>query len=185
MKKLFVTVFCLFLILSFAKSQEVNSININSTIKKVPGFLTGGEENRAASVSLKKGRNKLIFTNISTVADHKSVQFNADKEFNLVSVSAEIDYLSFIENNPRIKLIQDSLNVLRNKVVDLQNEKDAYEAEKGLLQKNNSIKGDNQNLSVDELRNMATYYRTRIMELNKIITEYNNNIAAQNSLFWR
>ena len=58
------------------------------------------------------------------MADHKSAQFNGDKEFNLVSVSAEIDYLSFIDNNPRIKLIQDSLNVLRNKVVDLQNEKD-------------------------------------------------------------
>jgi len=185
MKKIFGAIFCLFLILNFANAQEVNSIKISSEIKKVTVFLTGGEETRTASVNLKKGRNKLIFTNISTVADHKSVQFNADKEFNLVSVSSEIDYLSFVNDNPRIKLIQDSLNVLRNKVVDLQNEKDAYEAEKGLIQKNNSIKGDNQNLSVDELRNMATFYRTRIMELNKIITEYNNNISSQNTLIWR
>src|SRR5687768_17298439 len=75
--------------------QDVNTIKIASKIERVTVFLTGGEEHRKASVSLKKGRNKLIFTDISTVADHKSVQFNADQEFNLVSVSSEIDYLSF------------------------------------------------------------------------------------------
>jgi len=185
MKKFLGLIFVLGAITNFCFSQDVNSIKVSSEIKKVTVFLTGGEEHRTASVNLKKGRNKIIFTNISTVADHKSVQFNADKEFALVSVSAEIDYISFIDNNPRIKLIRDSLSVLRAKVVDLQNEQDAFIEEKKLLQKNTDIKGENQNLSVDELKNMATYYRTRIMELNKIITEYNNTIMTQNGMIWR
>jgi len=185
MKKLVGLVACCLLIMNSALSQDVNSIKISSEIKRVTVFLTGGEEHRSTSVNLKKGRNKLIFTNISTVADHKSVQFNADKEFNLVSVSAEIDYLSFIDKNPRIKLIQDSLALMRAKVIDLQNEQDAYYEEKKLLQKNTDIKGEQHNLSVDELKNMAIYYRTRIMELNKIITQYNNDITEQNSLIWR
>jgi hypothetical protein len=166
-------------------SQEINTIKISSKIEKVTVFLTGGEEHRKAHVSLKKGRNKLIFTDISTVADHKSVQFNADQEFNLVSVSSEIDYLSFIDNNPRIKLLQDSLTIMRDKVADLQNELDAYHQEKSLLQQNTMIKGEQHNLSVDELKNMATFYRTRMMELNKTITDYNNRIAEQNALIWR
>lgn len=165
--------------------QEINTVKISSELKKVTVFITGGEEQRTATVSLKKGRNKLVFTNISTVADQKSVQFNADKAFNLVSVSAEIDYLSFVENNPRIRSLQDTLKLMQAKVVDLQNELDAYQQEKQLLQKNTDIKGEQKNLSVEELKAMATYYRTRIMELNKIITEYNTKISEINTLVWR
>ena len=68
---------------------------------------------------VKKGRNKLVFTDISTVADQKSVQFNSNKAFNLVSVSSEIDYISFVDNNPRIKILQDSLQLMRDKLIDL------------------------------------------------------------------
>lgn len=178
-------VLCFFLVSSWLGAQDINTIKIASDIKRVTVFITGGEEHRTATVSLKKGRNKLIFTDISTVADHKSVQFNSDKAFNLVSVSSEIDYLSFVDNNPRIKLLQDTLQLMRAKVVDLQNEMDAYQQEKQLLMKNNDIKGEQHNLSVEELKAMATYYRTRIMELNKIITEYTNKIAEINALIWR
>jgi hypothetical protein len=166
-------------------AQEINSIKIASEIKKVTVFITGGEENRTATVNVKKGRNKLIFTDISTVADHKSVQFNANKEFNLVSVSSEIDYLTFVDNNPKIKHLQDTLNVLKAKQMDLSNELDAFVQEKDLIMRNNEIKGDNENLSVEELKAMATFYRTRIMELNKIITDYNMKISESNTLVWR
>lgn len=169
----------------FGFGQDLHSIKIASDIKKVTVFITGGEEQRTATVAVKKGRNKLIFTDISTVADQKSVQFNANKEFSLVSVSSEIDYLTFVDNNPRIKSLQDTLKILREKQVDLQNEMDAYQQEKQLLLKNNSIKGDQQNLTVEELKSMATYYRTRMMELNKIITDYNNRIQEVTSFIWR
>lgn len=177
--------FTLILCLTISFAQDINTIKISSTIKRVTVFITGGEEHRTATVPVKKGRNKLVFTDISTVADTKSVQFNADKEFTLVSVSSEIDYLSFVENNPRIKELQDSLKILRDRVVDLQNEMDAYMQEKQLLQQNTDIKGEQHNLSVDELKAMATYYRTRIMELNKIITDYNNKINEANAQLWR
>ena len=173
------------LLMNYSIAQDVNPVKIESDIKKVTVFLTGGEEQRVATVNVKKGRNKLIFTGISTVADQKSVQFNADKEFNLVSVSAEIDYISFVDDNPRIKVIQDSLKTMRDKVVELQDEKNAYEQEKSLLQQNIHIKGTQQNLTVDELKNMATFYRTRIMELNKTITKYQADINALNNTIWR
>jgi hypothetical protein len=184
MKKL-TGLFIVFFVGLAVQAQEINSIKIASQIKKVTVFITGGEENRTATVNVKKGRNKLIFTDISTVADHKSVQFNANKEFNLVSVSSEIDYLTFVDNNPRIKQLQDTLAILRLKQSDLTNELDAYAHEKDLIMRNNDIKGKNENLSVEELKAMATFYRTRIMELNKIITDYNTKITEANALVWR
>lgn len=177
-----------FLILYFplsVKSQGIHTIKTSSKIERVMIFISGGEEHRTASVSLKAGRNKIVFTDISTVADHKSVQFTGDKEFSLVSVSSEIDYLSFKDNNPRIQNLQDSLELMRLQVTDLQNEKDAYNQEKQLILKNSDIKGENENLSVEELKAMATWYRTRIMELNKILTEYDQKITTINQTIWR
>jgi hypothetical protein len=162
--------------------QTITETKVTSEITDVTVFLTGGEVHRVANVPLKKGRNKLIFTRISTVADHKSTQFNADKNFNLVSVSAEVDFLSFIENNPRIKTIQDSILVIDEKVIDLNNEKMAYQSEKNLLNTNTQIKGEQANLSVDELKSMAEYFRARMMELNKIMTNYDKQMRALNIL---
>jgi uncharacterized protein (TIGR02231 family) len=169
------------LVSAFASAQVIRETKIKSEITKVTVFITGGEVHRTASVNLEKGRNKLIFTRISTVADQKSVQFNADKKFSLVSISAEVDYLSFIENNPRIKTIQDSIAIIDTKIVDLNNERSAYQEEKNLLLKNNLIKGEQANLTVAELKAMADYYRTRMMELNKIMTKYDKDINALNT----
>lgn len=166
-------------------SQSINVQKVASDIDEVTVFVTGGEVKRNVKVEVKKGRNKLIFTRISTVADHKSVQFNADKKFDLVSVSSEMDYVSFIENNPRIQSIQDTILIMDDKLIDLSNEKSAYNEEKQLLLRNNVIKGEQQNLSVEELKSMAVYYRTRMMELNKILTKYDKDIRELNNLKYR
>ena len=65
------TLAALFLGLMYAHSQEVNTQKVDSEIKKVTVFITGGEEQRTATVNVKKGRNKLVFTGISTVADQR------------------------------------------------------------------------------------------------------------------
>lgn len=161
-------------------SQEIIETRVKSDIKKVTVFITGGEVHRTAKVNIKKGRNKLVFTRISTVVDNKSVQFNSDKAFKLVSVSSEIDYLSTVVNNPRIRELRDTMKIIELEIGELQNEKVAYMDEKNLLQKNNSIKGTQKNLSVDELKAMAEYYRNRMMELNKTISDYDKKINKLN-----
>ncbi len=166
-------------------AQSIHEQKVSSNIEEVTVFVTGGEVKRNVKVEVKKGRNKLIFTRISTVADHKSVQFNADKKFDLVSVSSEMDYVTFIQNNPRIQNIQDTILIMDDKLIDLSNEKSAYNEEKQLLLRNNVIKGEQQNLSVEELKSMATFYRTRMMELNKILTKYDKDIRELNQLKYR
>jgi uncharacterized protein (TIGR02231 family) len=100
-------------------------------------------------------------------------------------VSSEVDYLSFIDNNPRIQIIRDTLLVINDKIVDLDNEKSAYNDEKSLLLKNNIIKGTQANLTVEELKAMAIFYRTRMMELNKISTKYDKDIKDLTNLKYR
>ena len=78
--------------LSFAQAESKQFLD--TKIQEVTVFITGGEIIRTTKVNLKKGRNVLTFKGISSVADQKSIQFLADKNLSIVSVSTEFDYLN-------------------------------------------------------------------------------------------
>jgi len=178
-------VFIYFVFTSVLSYAEVTPIKVKSTIENVTVFLTGGEIQRSTSTNLKKGRNKIVFTGISTVIDDKSIQFSSTKSLNLVSVSSEIDYIHRTDENSRITTLKDSVELLQDQIVDLRNEKSAYLSEKQLLEKNTSIKGEQQNLSVEELKAMAIYFRERMTEINKKNTYYDLKIRTLNNLITR
>lgn len=160
--------------------NNINEVKVESKIKSLTLFLTGGEATREADIQLKKGRNRLIYTGISAVIDQKSIQFNANQAYELVSVSSEMDYLAPLTQNKKIKVLKDSLLILENRLKLLQDEKSAYVSEKELLDYNKNIKGEQTSLSVEELKNMANFYRQRMMEVNKKITNYDNSIDKIN-----
>jgi uncharacterized protein (TIGR02231 family) len=183
MKKIIFS-FIAILSIQLVNSQEIFEKKINSEIEEVTVFITGGEVYRTAKVNLKKGRNKLVFTGLSTVLDSKSIQFTGNKKYDLVSVSSEMDYLTFVQANSTIQNIKDSLEIINEDQINLRNEKSAYNQEKKLLEKNNSIKGTQQNLTVEELRSMADFYRKRMMSINKTISEYDSKINKNNTLIY-
>ena len=181
MTKLFLFTFTCFSITSIF-SNDLNEVKIKSDISKLTLFLTGAEANRTTTVKLKKGRNKLIYTGISSVIDQKSIQFNADQPYELVSVSSEMDFFAPLKQNIKIKELRDSLLILESKIKSFKDERNAYQSEKQLLEHNRSIKGEQAGLSVEELQSMANFYRKRMMEINKKTTYYNDEINTINQL---
>lgn len=181
MTKLFLFTFICFSITSIF-SNDLNEVKIKSNINKLTLFLTGAEANRTTTVKLKQGRNKLIYTGISSVIDQKSIQFNADQPYELVSVSSEMDFFAPLKQNIKIKELRDSLLILESKIKSFKDERNAYQSEKQLLEHNRSIKGEQAGLSVQELQSMANFYRKRMMEINKKTTYYNDEINTINQL---
>lgn len=172
------TIFTSFILLALTSIPSLAStpFKIESKIEHVTVFMTGGEINRKTKVGVKTGRNTLIFTGISSVIDAKSIQFYAQAPFHLVSISTEMDYLHARQNNENIQALKDSLSWTQNQIKDLKGEKNAYTEEKDLILTNKNIKGGQQNLTVDELKSMADFYRSRLMEINKKLNEYNSQI---------
>ena len=173
-----------FLSLSVVSAQLVNTVKSKTSIQSITVFLTGGEITRNSKVKLKKGINELKFTGISTVIDSKSIQFSTDSPHYLVSISTEMDYITGFESNPQIKKIKDSLELISTLKSDNRNEYMAYKSEKQLLEKNNSIKGSQKNLSVEELKSMANFYRLRMLNINKKISKYDTELAKINAKFY-
>lgn len=181
MTKLFLFTFICFSVTSIF-SNDLNEVKIKSKINKLTIFLTGAEANRTTTVKLKKGRNKLIYTGISSVIDQKSIQFNADQPYELVSVSSEMDFFAPLKQNIKIKELRDSLLILESKIKSFKDERNAYQSEKQLLEHNRSIKGEQASLSVEELQSITNFYRKRMMEINKKTTYYNDEINTINQL---
>ncbi len=162
----------LFFILPFALlSQQIHEQVIKSEIKKVKLFLTSGEILQEQSIKLNKGRNKVIFSGISTFADPQSIQFNSDGEFKLVSISTEMDFLAAEQLNPRISAMKDSLENLNEQLKTNENSRKSYDAELSILNTNKDLKGDNQNLTVIQIKEAAEYYRVRTFEINQKLTQ--------------
>ncbi|MFK8038695.1 MAG: DUF4139 domain-containing protein [Crocinitomicaceae bacterium] len=172
-----------FTLISFSNlvfSQTDTEKIIKTEIESITVFITGGEISRKTKVNLNAGRNVLKFTGISTVADSKSIQFKSSQKVNIVSVSTELDYLKFTNNNPRLKSLNDSLKFWQTKYQFNQDELSAYQSEMQLLKSNMSIKGNDKNLTADELKSMADFHRVRMMELNKTVSKYQREMREIN-----
>lgn len=160
----------LFPLLTFA--QNIQEQVLKTEIKRVKLFITAGEMTHETPVKLVKGRNKIIFSGISAFADPRTIQFTGTGTFRLVSISTEMDFLAAEQWNPRIKVLADSLEQLKDRHqlnVDLLS---SYQAELGILNTNKDLKGQN-TLTIDQIKAAGEYYRSRTFEINKTITKIN------------
>ena len=156
----------LVIIVSNCLAQQPHVQYLKSDIKKVKLFLTSGEMYHEQQIKLMKGRNKLIFSGISAFADPRSIQFTGDMNFRIVSVTTELDFLAAEQFNPRIKLLQDSLEVLKDKHQANDDQLGAYQAELDVMNANKKLGGNNQNLTVAQIKEAAEFYRVRTLEIN-------------------
>lgn len=169
MKKIF---FALLLPLS-VWAQKPNEVIIKSPIQKVKLFLTAGEMYHHSVVKVKKGRNKLIFAGISAYANPQSIQFKGNTPHHLISFSTEMDFLAAEQYNPRIVVLKDSLNVIDQQWQMNQDVLGSFQAELSVLNSNRDLKGANQNINVEQIREAADFYRKRTLEVNKEMTKVN------------
>lgn len=170
MKKI---LFCLMLLPLAGIAQKPNEINVKSQIKKVKLFLTAGEMTHQTEVKLAKGRNKLVFSGVSAFADPQSIQFSSAQPYRLVSVSTEMDFLAAEQFNPRIATLKDSLESLKDALqlnTDINN---SFQAELAVMNTNRDLKGQNQNITVAQIKEAAEYYRTRTLEINRQLSKLN------------
>jgi uncharacterized protein (TIGR02231 family) len=151
----------------FSQSQEITTQTIKSNIDAVKLYLTAGEVIHNQDIKLATGRNKLIFSGISTYANPQSIQFTGSGNFRLVSVSTEMDFLAAEEFNPRISVLNDSLEVLKDKKQEIQDELAAYNVEQSVLNANKNINGKDASLTVAQIRDAANFFRERTLQISR------------------
>jgi hypothetical protein len=140
-------------------------IEVKSKIESVTVFLSGAQINRTADVSLKKGKNIVYFRGLGEGINPQSIQASAPEAFLINSVIHEINYLDKTAESPKVKQLQDSLEIIKVLVEDNSLQHGVLENEKNMILRNQSIASKEQGLSIDELQKATDFFRSRFTEV--------------------
>ena len=144
-------VFYLAIIPFFGMAQVQNpEQRVESPVKAVTLYLDGAEINQQKQVSLNAGITSIVFTNLSSKLIPKSIQVNVGDGISVLSISEKLNFLSINAESIKVKQLRDSLKNNQYKTQQLLYDKEAYDKEKELLAKNNSIGGTEKGVSINQ-----------------------------------
>ncbi len=151
-----------------------NISKVNTTIDEVKVFLNGAQISRIGNINLLKGDNKIIISNLPNDLDPKTVIVKGQGDFIIQTVNTSINYLSDYENDPKYKVLKDSLKLLQNKV-DLNNSYlQVYADEEAMIKANKTIGGTQNGTNVAELVKAADFFHNRLLEIKTRTIELSN-----------
>lgn len=186
---IFISIFIFFLYgNSFGKN--VSEVRTSAKIEEVTVFLSSAQIKSKADKAIEAGITTLVFDNLSQNIDPNSIQVEGLGAFTILSVSHRMNYLNDSKKPQNIISMEDSLDALKTKLELNQGLINIYDQEKILLDANKNIKGQNANLTSEDIEDVADFFRLRMsdimlkkIELAKIQKELNEQLSKlQNQL---
>ena len=173
MKKNFLLVLLMsFVLNNLFASDDRNTVN--SDLKSVTVYKAGAELSHTTSATLKAGNNELIIENVSNAIDINSIQIKAPNEVTIMGVEFSNNYVINTEKSPHVKLLEDSIEHIQLSVskldLSINNDNDLL----GVLKQNRDIKGTQSGLSVAELIKLMDYYKSKTIELQGELYNFND-----------
>lgn len=170
---------------NYAQDQTINATPV---VQSAVIYLDGAELYHSKQISINTGRTQIVFSGISSKVISKSIQVTAGGNVNILSVTDKLNYMQTVENSPKAKVIRDSIKLLNDNITLLNLDREAYDIEKGMLDKNQAIGGQDKGVAIAELKLAADFYRSRIKEINgetykidKKINTYNETTEKLNN----
>lgn len=161
--------------------QKVVTQEIRSDIQSVIVYLDGAEINRSKQVKLAAGRNQLIFKGLSHRLNSKSIQITATGDVSILAISSKLNYLSKVNEKPKIKHLKDSVELINHTITALNDERGAYKIEKEMLLKNQAIGGNEKGVSIMELKQASDFYRNRIKDINSKTSKIDRELKKKHT----
>lgn len=176
MKKLIV--FAAIVLCSPAVAQTEK--RVDSRIENVTVFLNRAQINRSAAARIDGGRSTLIIGGLTSRLDPQSVQVSGTGRFTILGVSHRQNFLNEFTLPARLRVLKDSVQLIRDQIQMIQANKEIANKEEQLILANQKIGGQNQNLSVQELKAMADFFRTRLSEIAELKMKHDKRITQLN-----
>lgn len=133
---------------AFAQTQQ--KLNIDQATV----FLSGAELVSTANISLSKGENEVLFTNVAGDVNSQSLTINATNGVVVEAATFQNNYLAAEVFSPRAKEIKDSIDLVTENRGAISNKITVLTEQVAVLQGNRKVGGENTGLSVAELTKM-------------------------------
>ena len=141
----------------------------SAKVKAATVYFNSVELSQTTSVVLPKGTSEIVVKNVADYLNENTVQVGAPSNITVLSVQFTNNYISeyeINENNPAIKKVRDSINLVKKEIQRVENARDSEAKAIELLDKNQQISGANSGLNVTELMKMVDYYKLKRTEVS-------------------
>jgi uncharacterized protein (TIGR02231 family) len=131
-------------------------------IEQATVFLSGAELTSTAKVTLVKGENEFIFTNVAGDVNSQSVTVSATNGVVVEAATFQNNYLAAEVLSPRATIIKDSIALIAADTQLVHNKIMVLGHESGSIWKNSQVSGANTGLSVAELQKYLDLIDTKM-----------------------
>jgi len=170
---LFLLAFCLF---NIVYSQEILEKTINTEVNEVTVYIDGAQITRKKTIDLNSSVTILKFVNLSPFIEAKSIQIKANGNTTVLSVNHQQNFIDKLEKSNELVSLEKELTSINDKIKIEKTFQEIITDELTFLRENRKIGGKNEELSLDNLKNTASFYSSKITELKF------NNIERDNTL---
>lgn len=141
-------------------------VSAKTTINEVTVFLSGAEVHRTGKVTVVPGVNEIKVIGLSPSVNGNSIQASLSNDnLTILSVDHKMNYLTENKFAPRIETIKDSLEDMALKYKIRESHERVYKEEKSMLITNKAIGGSDSGVDIEDLMEMADFYRQRLTEI--------------------
>ncbi|MCU0355980.1 MAG: DUF4139 domain-containing protein [Cyclobacteriaceae bacterium] len=178
MKSLIVILIFAMLVIPAFSQQEKQA---DSKITRVTVFMNRAQVTRDTRVRIDPGKTEVIISGLTAQLDQQSIQVSGKGNFILLGINYRQNYLSESNKPRRIRVLEDSLAWYKRQVAQEQLQRDLLNKEEQMLISNQKVGGANHNLSVNELRAMSDFFRTRFTEIGTNRLKSDDKVAKLNA----
>ncbi len=151
-----------------------------SKITDVTVYLNGAQVTRTAMCHVKEGSSTIVLGGLSTKIDENSIQVSGLQSVSILSMEYDINYLKIQENSGETGPLEHEVKDLEQQIALLKNTISGLEEEEQVIYANRTVGTRLQNLSLENIKEISTYYRERITAIKNAIFKANTNINVHN-----
>jgi uncharacterized protein (TIGR02231 family) len=147
--------------LAYSQQEKI----VESKITEVTVFLNKAQISRNLKSKIEPGKTNLILSGLTSQLDKQSIQVGGKGNFIILGINHSQNYLNEINLPKPFQQLKDSLDYLQRQLSVENSRKEVLSKEEQMLSSNQKIGGANQNLTANELKAMADFYRARLNEI--------------------
>ena len=147
---------------SYAQNEEY--IDVDSKITEVTVFLRGAQIDRTGSKLIDAGVSKMRFSYLSPDIDPNSMKVTGTGAITILSVTHGIDHLRGGRTHARVKMLEDSIQMIEKKIGLNNSFSLALDEEWNMIVANKQV-NNNMGFDIEDLDDLATYYRESLKNI--------------------
>lgn len=162
--------------ISIINAQDFTEKQILTEVNEVSVYIEGAQITRKKTIEVLPGKTLLKFINLSPFIDAKSVQVKANGNLTILAVNHHQNFIDKLEKSKELIDLEIKLDQLTEKIKLENTHLSILKEELIFLQENRNIGGKNQELNVNNLKDAAAFYNTRITAIKLKEIERNATI---------